>query len=73
MTRYENYTQRSYVANGSNLDDYGLAYIHGVHSSIKFEDRSFDEIEPDLGREWGAARSTSTIEWERAREASRDS
>lgn len=69
----DNYTQRPYVTNGANFDDYGPAYLFGIHSSARFGNRSFDDIEPDLARDWDAARGTSSLAWEHAREASRDS
>ncbi len=69
----DNYTNRPYVTSGSNFDDYGPAYLFGIHSSAKFGSQSFDEIEPELARYWDGARGTSSLAWERARDASRDS
>lgn len=69
----ENFTNRPYVDRGANFEDYGPAYIYGMSSSTKFSDRSFDDIEPDLGRDWLGSRGASSLSWERAREASRDS
>ena len=69
----DNFAHRPYVESGANFDDYGPAYLYGMHSSAKFADRTFDEIEPNLASDWHAARGTSSLAWDRARDASRDS
>jgi hypothetical protein len=68
----ENYSSRPYVQSGASYDDYGPAYRHGVDAYSRYPDRQFDEVEPDLGRDWGRARGSSSLEWERAKSASRD-
>lgn len=68
----DNYVGRPYVGSGATFDDYGPAYVYGVDSSSKFGDRDFDDIEPDLARDWATARGKSGLSWERARHASRD-
>lgn len=69
----DNFTGRPYVSSGSTFDDYGPAYVFGIHSASKFDDRSFDEIEPDMACDWDMVRGTSSLSWDRARDASRDS
>jgi hypothetical protein len=68
----DNYADRPYVDSGSTYDDYGPAYRYGVDSYSKYPDRQFDEVESDLGRDWPNARGKSSLEWERAKHASRD-
>lgn len=68
----DNYASRPYIASGSTYDDYGPAYRHGVDSYTRYPDRSFDEMEPDLRRDWDSSRGQSKLEWEHARHASRD-
>ena len=68
----DNYAKRPYVEGGSNYDDYAPAYRYGVDSYTRFPDRPFDEVETELGRDWGTARGRSTLEWERAKHATRD-
>jgi hypothetical protein len=68
----DNYKTRPYVDNTFGYDDYGPAYAYGVNTYTQYPGRSFDEIEPDLQRDWGTARGTSRLEWERAKSASRD-
>lgn len=67
-----NYADRPYVEDGAKFDDYGPAYVFGGGASTKFGDRDFDDIEPDMARDWETARGTSSLSWDRARKASRD-
>jgi hypothetical protein len=67
-----NYSSRPYITSGSKYDDYQPAYRYGVDSYSKYPNRSFDEVEPELGRDWGRARGESSLEWEHAKHASRD-
>lgn len=68
----ENYSSRPYVA-GESYDDFGPAYRYGVSSYTMYPDRTFDDVESDLKRDWDGARGTSTLEWDRAKLAARDS
>lgn len=68
----DNYSSRPYVKSGSQYDDYGPAYRYGVESYSRHPNRSFDDVESDLGRDWGKARGQSSLEWEHAKHASRD-
>lgn len=68
----ENYASRPYVQSGASYDDYGPAYRHGVDAYTRYPGRDFDELDSDLGRDWGTARGRSSLEWERAKSASRD-
>lgn len=67
----ENFANRSYVGAGS-YDDYGPAYKYGADTRSRYPGQSFDEVESDLGRDWGAARGSSSLEWDSARHATRD-
>ncbi len=68
----DNYSSRPYITSGSSYDDYAPAYRYGVDAYNRYPDRSFDEVEPELSRDWGTARGRSSLEWERAKHASRD-
>jgi len=68
----DNYASRPYVTPGSSYDEYAPAYRHGFDAYSRYPDRTFDEIEPELGRDWTAKRGRSSLEWERAKQASRD-
>jgi len=68
----DNYASRPYIDSGASYDDYGPAYGYGVSSYSKYPDRSFDEVESDLSRDWDTARGASSLTWDRAKNASRD-
>ncbi|HET7730163.1 MAG TPA: hypothetical protein VFK48_09035 [Usitatibacter sp.] len=69
----ENYTSRPYVTSGASFDDYGPAYSYGVDNYARYPGRSFDEVEPELSREWQRAKGRSSLTWEHAKHAARDS
>jgi len=68
----DHYAKRPYVTPGSNYSDYAPAYRHGFDAYARHPDRSFDEVEPELMRDWNNKRGSSSLEWERAKHASRD-
>jgi hypothetical protein len=68
----ENFESRPYVAGGT-YDDFGPAYRYGVDSYSKYSDRTFEDVEADLSRDWDMARGGSTLAWDRAKYAARDS
>ena len=69
----EHYTSRPYVASGATFDDYGPAYRYGIDNYARYHGRSFDEVEPELARDWQRAKGKSSLTWEHAKEATRDS
>ena len=68
-----NYEKQEYVPAGSSFDDFGPAYRYGVDSYVRYNDRTFEESEADLARDWERNRSNSTLTWDRAKYAARDS
>ena len=69
----ETYSSRPYVTHGASFDDYGPAYMYGVDNFARYEGRTFDEVEPELGREWQRAKGKSSLTWDHAKHAARDS
>jgi hypothetical protein len=69
----ERFAIRPYVEVGASFDDYGPAYVFGIHASAKYADRNFEDVEAELEREWHTVRGDSQLEWDRAREAASDS
>lgn len=67
----DNFTNRPY-AGGASYDEYRPAFGLGVDAYTRYPNRSFDEVEPELGRDWDRQRGKSTLEWERAKPATRD-
>lgn len=68
----DNYASRPYASAGTSYDQYQPAYRYGMESYSRYPDRSFEDVEPELSRDWGTARGESSLEWENARHASRD-
>jgi len=68
----DNYSTRPYVQSGATYDEYSPAYRYGADAHNRYPGRHFDDIESDLGRDWGTARGSSSLEWEHAKQASRD-
>ena len=66
------YQDRPYVKHGSSFDEYAPAYRYGWESQGRYGERSFDEVEADLEREWSGVDATSPVDWVIAREAARD-
>jgi hypothetical protein len=68
----DNYASRPYASQGLSYDDYSPAYRYGADAYSRYPGRSFDEVEPELGRDWITARGKSPLEWEHAKHAARD-
>jgi uncharacterized protein YcfJ len=69
----ENYSSRPYVKADADYETYKPAYMYGYNARTKNADRKFDEIESDLSKNWSKERQASTLEWNDAKEAVRDS
>ncbi|HEX4936387.1 MAG TPA: hypothetical protein VFV33_24565 [Gemmatimonadaceae bacterium] len=69
----DNYSSRPYVTADTTFDDYAPAYRYGYESYPRYHGRTFDDIEPELSRDWDRARGNSSLTWDRARFAARDS
>jgi hypothetical protein len=68
----ENYKTRPYADQAAAFDEYEPAYGYGVAAYSKYPGRTFDDVDSELSRDWNASRGKSTLEWDRARFASRD-
>ncbi len=68
----ENHKNRPYVEKDSSYDDYRPAYQYGWESRNQHADKSFDEVETDLGRNWDTAKANSKLSWDKAKHATRD-
>ena len=69
----ENFAQRPYIKSGKTYEEYGSAYQYGWESHSRHHDKTFEEAEPILKRDWTRLRGVSKMEWEHAREPARDS
>jgi hypothetical protein len=68
----ENFSSRPYVRRGATFNEYRPAYSYGIHAYSRHEGRSFEEVEPQLMREWDSAKGISSLTWEGAKLATRD-
>lgn len=68
----QNYEGRPYVSYGEPFDEYAPAYRYGVDAFSRYPGQDYDEIEPNLERGWNGVRGTSRLDWDRAKEATRD-
>jgi hypothetical protein len=67
----ENHSNRPYARKDVEFDHYQPAYRAGVESYNRNPGRSFDDMEPELNRDWNRARGNSSLEWEHAKPAAR--
>lgn len=67
------YAARPYIKKGSSYEEYAPAYQFGWESRIHYRDRTFEEREPMMAREWPKHQGKSTLSWEHAKHAARES
>jgi hypothetical protein len=68
----EQFASRPYVRDDAKYDEYQPAYRYGWEAAVRYRDRRFDDVEPDLARDWESVRGNSRLEWNVARNAARD-
>jgi hypothetical protein len=68
----QNYKNRPYIDQGADYEAYRPAYRYGWESYGRYQGRKFDEVEPDLSRDWETRQSGSTLGWNKAKLAVRD-
>jgi len=68
----ENFESRPYVKKDETFDTYHDAYRYGGEAESRYQSRTFDEVEDDLKRDWGTAKSHQGLSWTHARDAVKD-
>jgi hypothetical protein len=68
----QNYSNRPYHDAAWSYGDYSPAYQYAYNRYDAFGGRPFEEVEPELARDWDQYRGSSRLTWERAKEATRD-
>ena len=68
----DNYRNRTYARPEHGYDTYRPAYKYGWESRMMHGNKNWTEVESDLGREWTARRGSSKLEWNDAKNATRD-
>jgi hypothetical protein len=66
----DHYSTRPYAA-GSKYEDLQPAYRYGWEARTRHENRNWNDVETDLGREWNE-RHGSKMTWDNARNATQD-
>lgn len=66
------YTRAPYYIGGSEWRDYDPAYKYGYETYAQHRGRRFEDVEPELERNWNTARADSRLAWSDARGAVRD-
>jgi len=66
------YSKQPYVKSGEAYEQYGSAYQTGWESQAQHQDKSFEDVDADLQREWDTRRGESKLDWQRAKPAARD-
>jgi hypothetical protein len=69
----QNYAGRDYYESGKPFEDYEPAYAYGYHAYGSNKGRPYKEVEPSLRDDWEKNRGKSTLSWDQARAAVRDS
>lgn len=62
---------RNYSAK-TKYDEYAPAYRYGWENRTRYQNRQFDDVEPELSKHWEKSRSTSRLSWAQAKLAARD-
>ena len=68
----DNFASRPY-ASGAAFDDYAPAYRYGWETYPQFKGVPFEEVEPQLRSQWDFRRGDSSLDWDRAKFAAKDS
>ena len=68
----KNHPLKPYYIGDYDYNDYQSAYRMGYEGQGRNSNRSFEDAEPELSREWGEQRAGSRLTWNDAREAVRD-
>lgn len=67
------YRTRPYAASaGQEYEYYQPGYRYGYEAANRFQDRSWDDVESDLSRDWNAYEYRGTSTWEQMKDAVRD-
>ena len=66
----DNYLKSSYYDENRDWNDYDSAYKMGVYSYDPT--KNFDDVEPELSKDWDSTKGTSRLSWKEASKASRD-
>ena len=68
-----NYQGRPYASSaGRDYDYYQPGYRYGYDAANRYQNRSWNDVEGDLSRDWDRYEHRGTSTWEQIKEAARD-
>lgn len=73
QTYFKNeYRNAPYYSSGRDWNDYEPAYKYGYDTYGQYRGQRFEDVEPQLKRDWQQTKARSRLEWDEARGAVRD-
>lgn len=66
------YLSREYYSSDLSYEFYQPAYRFGWEAYLLHADRKFEDVEPDLKRDWLNNEASGRLDWDRAKLATRD-
>jgi hypothetical protein len=68
-----NYSTRPYASSGGrDYDYYQPGYRYGYEAANRYQNRSWNDVESDLSRDWNAYEHRGNSTWEQMKDAVRD-
>ena len=67
-----NYRNAPYYSAGRDWNDYEPAYKYGYDTYGQYRGQRFEDVEPQLERDWNSAKAQSGMAWNEAKGAVRD-
>jgi hypothetical protein len=68
-----NYRTRPYASDaGRDYDYYRPGYRYGYEAANRYQNRSWNDVEADLSRDWNSYEHRGTSTWEQMKQAVRD-
>jgi uncharacterized protein YcfJ len=67
------YRSAPYYTSGREWSDYQPAYKYGYDTYGQYRGQRFDDVEPQLERDWNSTKANSRLGWNEAKSAVRDS
>ena len=68
----ENYTRRPYFETGRDYEFYGPAYRFGYDATDRYSGKQWNDVEPDLRRDWDRYEYRGQSTWEQIKNAVKD-
>lgn len=69
----DNYHTRPYYREGDTFETHLPAYRYGAEAEARYGDSRYEDLERDLESGWSHVKDRGELEWDRARDAVRDS